>query len=545
MDLLEQQQLKQKIKELNCLYNLSTAISEKGLTIEEIINRTITIIPTACLEPNLVSVRISWNGDSFQSKNFRETKWRMESLTMIEKKELRIELFHEEQRLYLPEEQSFLNEISQRLKMSIENRLVVENLENTLERSKRHEIEMNSLLEATKFIFKYSRFNDAARAIFDSCKKLIGAASGYVALLSEDGKQNELLFLDSGGLECTVDPTLPMPIRGLRAEAYKTAKAVYHNDFMNSKWQHLIPEGHVILNNVLFAPLNLEGKTIGIMGLANKKGGFTVKDLQLASAFSELAAISLYNSKILESLKQSEKNYYQAYNKSELLKNIFMHDMNNIIQNIKSSMELIEYFGKNEKLGKEIKKYLEIIDDQINRGMKLVTNIRKISLLEDRKQELYLINLNGILEKTIDYVKNSYVEQQVFIEVRKKELDCPKVLANELLSDVFENLLINAIKYNENTRKEIIINIERKKEKNQSWVIVEIIDNGMGIPDEIKAILFKEEVKRGYHRKGLGLGLILVKKIIDSYNGKIWIEDRFRGDHSKGSKFVLMLNSYD
>ena len=48
----------------------------------------------------------------------------------------------------------------------------------------------------------------------------MGATSGYVALLSEDGAENEVLFLEAGGFPCDVDPKLPMPIRGLRAEAY-------------------------------------------------------------------------------------------------------------------------------------------------------------------------------------------------------------------------------------------------------------------------------------------------------------------------------------
>ena len=49
------------------------------------------------------------------------------------------------------------------------------------------------------------------------------------------GEENEVLFLEFGGLPCDVDPELPMPIRGLRAEAYRLKKAVYHNDFMNSE----------------------------------------------------------------------------------------------------------------------------------------------------------------------------------------------------------------------------------------------------------------------------------------------------------------------
>lgn len=43
----------------------------------------------------------------------------------------------------------------------------------------------------------------------------------------------------------------------------------------------------------------------------------------------------------------------------------------------------------------------------------------------------------------------------------------------------------------------------------------------------------------------MGLGLALVKKIIDNYNGKIWVEDRVKGDHSKGNNFVLLIPEVD
>ena len=146
-------------------------------------------------------------------------------------------------------------------------------------------------------------FVETAREIFDQCRVLIGAVSGYVALLSEDGMENEVLFLEAGGMPCTVDPDLPMPIRGLRATAYESHRVVYDNDFLQSRWMEYLPGGHVELRNVMFAPLNLDGKTVGIMGLANKPGGFTDEDAGIASVFGELAAVALLNSRHLDLLR--------------------------------------------------------------------------------------------------------------------------------------------------------------------------------------------------------------------------------------------------
>ncbi len=182
-------------------------------------------------------------------------------------------------------------------------------LQNALEESRQRQLEISALLESSRAVLEYRAFEDAARAIFNSCKNLIGATAGYVALLAEDGTENEVLFLDSGGLSCTVDPTLTMPIRALREEAYRTGRAVYHNDFSKSEWVKYMPEGHVSLDNVLFAPLVIEGKAVGLLGIANKPGGFTENDARMASAFGELTAVALLNSRTLESLGNNEERF--------------------------------------------------------------------------------------------------------------------------------------------------------------------------------------------------------------------------------------------
>ena len=182
-------------------------------------------------------------------------------------------------------------------------------LRQALQEARQHEAEISALLEGSRAVLAHSDFETAARSIFDSCKHLIGATAGYVALLTEDGTENEVLFVDSGSAPCTVDPTLPMPARGLREETYRSGKIAYENDFPDSEWTRFLPEGHASLDNVLFAPLVVKGITVGLLGLANKPGGFTENDGRLASAFGELAAIALFNSRTMESLRNSEERF--------------------------------------------------------------------------------------------------------------------------------------------------------------------------------------------------------------------------------------------
>lgn len=70
---------------------------------------------------------------------------------------------------------------------------------------------------------------------------------------------------------------------------------------------------------------------------------------------------------------------------------------------------------------------------------------------------------------------------------------------------------------------------------------MEIIDNGKGIHEELKTLLFHHDINDEKSHERLGLGLILIKKIIERYNGDIWIENRDPDDFSKGSKFICLI----
>lgn len=180
----------------------------------------------------------------------------------------------------------------------------------------------DALVRGARAILEKQSFTDTARAIFNYCREMTGAVSGYVALLDEEGQENEVLFLEAGGMPCSVDPELSMPIRGLRATSYETHRATYHNDFMNSEWVEYMPEGHVVLKNVMFAPLNLDGKTVGLLGLANKPSDFTEADAEIAAVFGELVAIALANSRYLDLLNEKNRALERTMSEIKTLKGI-------------------------------------------------------------------------------------------------------------------------------------------------------------------------------------------------------------------------------
>ena len=184
------------------------------------------------------------------------------------------------------------------------------------------ESKLAAIMTGARAILVKQTFTETARSIFDQCRAITGAISGYVALLSDDGHENEVLFLEAGGMPCEVDPELPMPIRGLRETSYKTHSVVFENDFMNSRWVDFMPEGHVVMHNVLFAPLNIEGKTVGIMGLANKPSNFTDEDAEIASVFGDLAAIALANSRYLDLLNEKTVSLERALSEVRTLRSL-------------------------------------------------------------------------------------------------------------------------------------------------------------------------------------------------------------------------------
>jgi PAS domain S-box-containing protein len=181
-----------------------------------------------------------------------------------------------------------------------ERKKAEEALHNALTELQQRHTELSSLLKASRMLLKNREFKNVVRSIFDNCKDLIGADTGYVSL-----SNNEILFLETGRHLCNLSPDIPIHVRRLQTEAYRTGKVVFCNDLTKD----FVPEGHINFENIMFAPMVVEGKALGLLALANKSGGFTEKDISLASAFAELCAIALLNSRMLEELKNSEERF--------------------------------------------------------------------------------------------------------------------------------------------------------------------------------------------------------------------------------------------
>ena len=245
-----------------------------------------------------------------------------------------------------------------------------------------------------------------------------------------------------------------------------------------------------------------------------------------------------------QELKESEENYRETYNRAEFYKDIFAHDINNILQSILSGTQISQLILDNPKKIDELKINAEIIKEQVIRGAKLVSNVRKLSKLEEAGRSLEKIEILKVLKNTVSFLKKSYKDKNLAIRVDSfgEKLF---IKANIFLEDVFENVLINAIRHNRNLLLDITVRISRERRVGINYLKMEFLDNGFGVADFMKEKIFQ----RGYSKEkgvyGMGLGLSLVRGIIETYNGKIWVEDRVKGDRSKGSNFVLLIPEVD
>ena len=174
----------------------------------------------------------------------------------------------------------------------------------------------------------------------------------------------------------------------------------------------------------------------------------------------------------------------------------------------------------------------------------LISNIRTLSSLQEKDIQLHEIILHDVLMQAIENTKKYFPNKINLIDVEGLSVE-QKIVANELLITVFENIISNAIIHNDNTNNiEIQIKITKHDISNINYVKMEFIDNGRGILTERKERLFDRRYDEDPSKRGMGLGLTLVHKIIEKYGGKIWIEDRVKGDFRKGSNVILLFRKY-
>ncbi len=232
--------------------------------------------------------------------------------------------------------------------------------------------------------------------------------------------------------------------------------------------------------------------------------------------------------------KQVEEALEEAKNQAEIYLDLMGHDINNLNQVGMGYLELAMDTLNLDQKGKElIAKPLEALEN----SSKLIDKVRKIQQIKTGEPKLYEIDVARSLRDLIPKYRNINGRDVTINYV--SGCHC-FVMANELLDDVFSNILGNAIKHSGGPLT-INVRVSKAEAVDRAYCKVTIEDNGTGIPDNMKKKLFSRFQRGDTKASGKGLGLYLVRSLVHCYHGYVWIEDSVPGDHTKGARFVVML----
>jgi len=184
------------------------------------------------------------------------------------------------------------------------------------------------------------------------------------------------------------------------------------------------------------------------------------------------------------------------------------------------------------------KDYLGRSKNRLQGLLEMVNDLLDISRMEmkTKQRELKLLNIGELVKSTTDFLELETKKRG--IEVKTKFHDnLPGILAdNNEITRLFTNIIGNSVKYNKENGS---IDIEVSKSGN--FIVTRISDTGIGMKPEEKAKLFSEfyRIKNEHTRSisGTGLGLSIVKRITESYSGKVEVES----EYGKGSTFTVYL----
>jgi PAS domain S-box-containing protein len=239
-------------------------------------------------------------------------------------------------------------------------------------------------------------------------------------------------------------------------------------------------------------------------------------------------------------LKSTEKELQDAKGQVEMYLDLMGHDINNLNQIGIGFLELaLDRIRTRGKLGPDDQLLLDkAMETQVS-SSRLIENVRKIQRSRSGGLKLHLIGLYEVIAPLKGYFSD--VPHRKVIIKTFPEKHC-YVNANELIGDIFSNLIGNAIKHSPPEKcLKIDIGLKKVIVRGQDFYAVSIEDNGPGIPDELKGRLFTRFQRGKTKTAGRGLGLYLVRTILEDFKGKILVEDRVKGDYSQGSRFVVLL----
>lgn len=265
-----------------------------------------------------------------------------------------------------------------------------------------------------------------------------------------------------------------------------------------------------------------------------EKGNYNIRlDIKTGDELEELGKAFNHTTAALAKLEEERKEIDDA--KTEFL-SITSHELRSPITPMKAQLQMLEqgYFGK---LNKKQKESLEIIIRNTDRLDNIIMDFLEISRIEAARLKFNFreTNIAEILSETVKFMEGFAKEKNIKLILNHDKL--PIIEADpDRISQVLRNLINNAIKFSEENSK-IEINAELRKKD----ILFSVKDYGEGISPEDQIRIFEPfyQVEKHSRRKhgGTGLGLAICRGIVESQNGKIWVESK----PGSGSNFCFTI----
>jgi signal transduction histidine kinase/ActR/RegA family two-component response regulator len=285
------------------------------------------------------------------------------------------------------------------------------------------------------------------------------------------------------------------------------------------------------LKSYICVPLVVSGNPLGVLTFATAESGrtYTDADLALATDLANRAAVAVENTQLYQALRDADRR------KDEFLATL-AHELRNPLAPIRNSLQIL----KMPRVDAEtVERSREMMERQVHHLVRLVDDLLDVSRVMRGKIELRMeaVELATVVARAVETT-------HPFIEAQSHDLSInlpdESLLMNAdpiRLAQVIGNLLTNAAKYTEASGR---IGITANKEGNH--VVLRIRDNGIGIAPDMLPHIFELFVQVDHaatrSQGGLGIGLTLVKNLVEMHQGKV---EAHSGGLGKGSEFVVRL----
>ena len=222
-------------------------------------------------------------------------------------------------------------------------------------------------------------------------------------------------------------------------------------------------------------------------------------------------------------LKKLEKQNEQLNEYAQVVS----HDLKSPLRSIHSLISWIKE-DNDKEFNEQTKQYLNMIEGKVEKMDHLIQGILTYSKVDSEDKQEENISINEVVENCIKII---HIPENIKVVIKNK---LPNINADKFrMQQLFQNIISNAVYYID--KPEGLVEVAYLENENNH--VFSIKDNGPGIAKENQEKIFKIFQSFTQHKQSTGIGLSIVKRIIDNYHGKIWIESEM----TKGTTFFIKL----